>query len=115
MLRQGRLPFLCVAVLSGGCETVEREWREGPTEQQALASGAPGMAREVAMNRRWQNRRLSDLRMALGEPRLILQIPGGGSPAGFAAVYAVDPATGCVDAFAFVHDHDPVIRVYHCR
>lgn len=115
VLRDGRLALLCLVGVVSGCETVEREWREGPTEQQALASGLPGLAREVAMNRTWQNRRLSALRTALGEPRLIMQIPGGGSPPGFAAVYDVDPASGCVDAFAFVHDQDPVIRVYHCR
>ncbi|MDB5880499.1 MAG: hypothetical protein JWP43_377, partial [Ramlibacter sp.] len=29
--------------------------------------------------------------------------------------YGQDPITGCIDAFAFIYDSDPVIRVYHCR
>lgn len=67
------------------------------------------------MNRRWQNRRLSELRSVLGTPRMIMNIPGGGNPPGFVAVYGEDKASGCIDAFAFVYGGDPVIRVYHCR
>jgi hypothetical protein len=78
-----------------------------------VASSRPG--REVAMNRIWQNRRLSELRAKLGPPLMIMGIPGGGNPPGFVAVYATDPVTGCIDAFAFTHSSDPVIRVYHCR
>ena len=67
------------------------------------------------MNRNWQNRRFSELKAALGQPRLIMSIPGGGNPPGFVAVYGTDPVSGCLDAFAFVYDGDPVIRIYHCR
>ena len=67
------------------------------------------------MNRRWQNHRFSELTSVLGQQRLIMNIPAGGNPPGFAAVYGQDPASGCIDAFAFIHDNDPVIRVYHCR
>ena len=73
------------------------------------------LGREAAMNRRWQNHRFSELKSVLGPPRLVMTIPAGGNPPGFAAVYGQDPVTGCIDAFAFVHDTDPLIRVYHCR
>ena len=71
--------------------------------------------REAAMNRMWQKRRLSELRTALGAPRMILNIPGGGNPPGFIALYGIDPVTRCVDTFALVYGSDPVIRVYYCR
>lgn len=71
--------------------------------------------READMNRRWQSHRLSELKAALGQPKLLMGIPGGGNPPGFVAVYGLDPASGCIDAFALVYDTDPVIRVYHCR
>lgn len=67
------------------------------------------------MNQQWQSRRLSDLKAALGTPRMLLNIPGGGNPPGFVAVYGRDAATGCIDAFALLPGTDPVIRVYHCR
>lgn len=110
-----RPPLAAVVLLAAGCETAEREWREGPTEEEAAASGNAATWREATMNRRWQNRPFSQLRAVLGEPVLIMDIPGGGSPPGMVAVYQIDPATGCRDAFALVFGQEPVIRVYHCR
>ena len=67
------------------------------------------------MNGQWQDRRYSELVATRGEPLLVLNIPGGGSPPGFAVVYGLDPLTGCIDSFALVHGRDPTIRIYHCR
>ena len=67
------------------------------------------------MNRYWQNRRYSELVATLGQPRMLLNIPGGGNPPGFVAVYGTDPVTRCVDAFAMVYGSDPLVRVYYCR
>jgi hypothetical protein len=78
-------------------------------------SNAPRLQREMAMNIRWQNRPLSELVATLGQPVLILTIPGGGNPPGFAVVYGIDPVSGCIDAFALVYGSDPTIRVYYCR
>lgn len=113
--RAWRLPLAAVVLLAAGCETAQREWREGPTDEEAAASGSAITRREAAMNRRWQNRPFSQLRAALGEPVLLMDIPGGGSPPGMVAVYQIDPDTGCRDAFALMFGQDPVIRVYHCR
>lgn len=110
-----RMPALLIALLAAGCQTAEREWREGPTEEQASASGSPAAWREFNMNRRWQNRPLRELTSAMGEPRLIMDIPGGGNPPGFVVVYGTDAGSGCTDAFALMHGSDPVVRVYHCR
>jgi hypothetical protein len=79
------------------------------------ASKAPRLQRESAMNTRWQNRPLAELIAALGEPPLIMSIPGGGNPPGFVVVYGVDPLSGCIDAFALFYGGDAIIRVYHCR
>jgi hypothetical protein len=79
------------------------------------ASKAPRLQRESAMNTRWQNRPLSELIAALGEPPLIMSIPGGGNPPGFVVVYGLDRLSGCIDAFALVYGSDPTVRVYHCR
>lgn len=110
-----RLPLLAAVLLAAGCETAEREWREGPTDEGAAASGNASTWREVTMNRRWQNQPFSQLKAALGEPLMIMDIPGGGNPPGMVAVYPVDDKTGCTDAFALLFADDPVIRVYHCR
>lgn len=115
MYRASRLPLVAAVVLAAGCETAQREWREGPSEKDAIASGSAAVWREVAMNRQWQRQPFSELRAALGEPVLLMDIPGGGNPPGMVAVYQLDPATGCRDAFALMFGHDPIIRVYHCR
>lgn len=80
-----------------------------------VAGEAAGQSREFAMNQRWQNRPMSQLVAALGEPKLLLTIPGGGNPPGFVAFYGLDPATGCIDAFALVYGADPAVRAYYCR
>ena len=71
--------------------------------------------REAVMNGEWQNHTLSDLVAAKGQPKMVLQIPGGGNPPGFIVVYGVDPDTGCIDAFAVTHETAPRVRIYHCR
>lgn len=79
-------------------------------------SGDPGQqVHEAAMNQQWKNRPLSQLVTEMGHPKLLLTIPGGGNPPGFAAIYGRDPATGCLDAFALVYARDPIIRSYYCR
>ena len=71
--------------------------------------------REAAMNEKWTNQRLSDLVAVMGTPTMIMNIPGGGQPPGFAVVFGRDPGTGCIDAFAMMYAKDPIIRQYHCR
>jgi len=108
-------PLALVAVLAAGCQHLEPEWREGTSEADAAAAGTTAAWREAAMNRLWQRRPLSELKFAMGEPQLIMQIPGGGNPPGLVAVYGRHRDTGCIDAFALLYGTDPVIRVYHCR
>lgn len=95
------------AIAAAGCHS------PAPVPAEAVA-GSPA-AREAQMNRLWQRRRFSELRAVLGTPLTFLDIPGGGNPPGFVAVYPRDPATGCLDAFALVYAPDPVIRLYQCR
>lgn len=96
------------AILGTGCANLDAA-RSGGSDDAAKWD------REVAMNQRWQSRPLSHLVAEMGEPRMILTIPGGGNPPGFAAVYGRNAATGCLDAFALVYGADPTIRSYHCR
>ncbi|HXE48629.1 MAG TPA: hypothetical protein VN663_09680 [Ramlibacter sp.] len=81
----------------------------------AARGGNAPREREQAMNARWKNHSYSELVGALGPPLQLLNIPGGGNPPGFAAVYGRDPASGCIDSFALVYGSDPMIRVYYCR
>lgn len=85
----------------------------GDRSNEAGESGR--QAREFEMNRRWHERPMSHLVAALGEPKLRMNIPGGGNPPGFVIVYGLDPASGCIDAFALVYGTDPLIRAYYCR
>jgi hypothetical protein len=108
---------LALAFAATGCQQLllEDTVLDKPTCERGCEVASSRTGREFAMNRKWQHRRFSELRAALGPPQLIMGIPGGGNPPGFVAVYGADPVTGCVDAFAFTYATDPVIRVYHCR
>ena len=109
---------LMLTLMMAGCQHLELlaepELYDGPTAG-AAGSDSPRLRRELDMNGQWQNRRLSELVAALGEPQLIMNIPGGGNPPGFVVVYWLDPPTGCIDAFALLYGRDPPIRIYHCR
>ena len=107
--------IVALALLAAGCQELplEPEPQDGPPAG-ALAGGSrPG--RESAMNEQWRNRSYSDLMATMGQPVLIMTIPGGGNPPGFVAVYGKDTVSGCIDAFAMMYGRDPTIRVYHCR
>lgn len=111
-----RKPFLfLLALVAAGCQQLQFERVHDDAYATAPGSETPRRRRELAMNGQWQNRRFSELVAALGEPLMLLNIPGGGNPPGFAAVYGRDPLTGCLDAFALVYGRDPTIRLYHCR
>ena len=107
---------LLLVILLAGCAQIPVQ-QHPPEQRGAEDYGARQMrlAREAVMNERWNNRRMSELVAALGEPERLLAIPGGGSPPSFVAVFGKDPATGCIDAFALVHGSDPTVRAYHCR
>jgi hypothetical protein len=105
------IAFLALAC---GCAQVPAE--SPPTDLRARFDSMRSQeGRERVMNQYWQNRRYSELVATLGQPRMLLNIPGGGSPPGFVAVYGTDPATRCIDAFAMVYGADPLVRVYYCR
>lgn len=106
------VPFV-LALLATGCQHFAPA--DAHHDLSRTASPAWRLEREHTMNARWQNRPLSELVQVRGEPPLILTIPGGGNPPGFAAVYDLDRASGCVDAFALLYGRDPTIRIYHCR
>ena len=115
--RRRRELFLILFTLgAAGCQPLqlERALRDDP-HTTARASAAARQQRELAMNNEWHDRRYSDLVAALGKPRLVLNIPGGGNPPGFIVVYGSDPHSGCIDAFALMDGGDPTIRIYHCR
>ena len=67
------------------------------------------------MNQYWQNRRYSELVATLGQPRMLLNIPGGATRRASSRSMGRDPATRCIDAFAMVYGSDPLVRVYYCR
>lgn len=105
---------LACALLLAGCQ----QWQFGRAPHASRPEDpneSRRVLREAAMNSEWQNRHLSHLLHERGAPVMIMNIPGGGNPPGFVAVYGVDRATGCIDAFAFLPAPDPVIRIYHCR
>jgi hypothetical protein len=115
--RPWRALSLVFALFAAGCQQaqLERLVHDSPACSGECGDLSSRLGREVGMNRRWQNHRSSELTSVLGAPRLIMNIPGGGNPPGFVAVYGQDPVSGCIDAFAFTYDTDPLIRVYHCR
>jgi hypothetical protein len=104
-----RAGALALALAGAGCANV-------PASRHPEISAAVGRtAREAEMNQRWQNRNMSELVAALGEPILLMTIPGGGNPPGFAVVYGQHTGTGCIDAFAMLYGPDPRVRIYYCR
>lgn len=113
-----RPPWALMLVLGlVGCEHLEVKGipRQGGHPTFSGASPVSRQAREDEMNRQWQNRSLDELVGGLGKPILVMNIPGGGMPPGFAVVYERDTATGCIDAFAVNGFERPTVRVYYCR
>ena len=110
-----RHSILALTLAAAGCRDLPLEpgFQDGPPPGPIAGESRP--ARESAMNQQWRNRGYSELIAAMGDPVLVMNIPGGGNPAGFVAVYGHDKVSGCVDAFAMVYGRDPAIRVYHCR
>jgi len=98
-----------LALLAGGCGMVART--SAPPEPLR----ADRVAREAQMNREWQNQTLAELLRDMGPPRLLLDIPGGGTPPGFVLVYPRDTGTGCLDTFAVMYGREPRVRLYQCR
>jgi hypothetical protein len=109
----GRAPALAIALAGVGCADLAGiEHQQNPS---TVGNSANRYQRELEMNRQWQNRPLSELVSTLGEPRITMNIPGGGNPPGFAVVYGQDARTGCIDAFAVNAGREPKIRIYYCR
>ena len=105
-----------IALLSFACGCAQVPAKPPPTDLRARFDSMQSQdGRERTMNQYWQNRRYSELVATLGQPRMLLNIPGGGNPPGFVAVYPLDVATGCIDAFAMVYGSDPLVRGYYCR
>ena len=108
--------LLALVALLAGCADFLREARTGDPQAALDREFAQlRLGREAAMNQRWQNHHYSELLAALGTPARVLNIPGGGNPPGFVAVFERNDASGCIDAFALMYGADPVVRVYHCR
>jgi len=108
---RARQALTVLAFTLAGCEQL-------PTERQVTERRIEVVVyhgREHTMNERWANHRYSELVAAMGTPSMIMNIPGGGQPPGFAVVFGRDPASGCIDAFAMMYAKDPIIRQYHCR
>jgi hypothetical protein len=106
---------VALALAAGGCADLEGvAGTDGPDARQGTAAR---YQRELDMNRRWQNRPLSDLVATSGKPQLTMNIPGGGNPPGFVVVYGLDDRSGCIDAFAInaAVTREPTVRIYYCR
>ena len=110
----GRAPALAIALAGAGCADLVADIER---EQHAytVSNSSSRYQRELEMNRQWQHRPLSELVATLGQPRITMNIPGGGNPPGFAVVYGQDARTGCIDAFAVNASREPTIRIYYCR
>jgi hypothetical protein len=108
--------LLALSFLVAGCQLpLERQRADEPPPSANVAGNGARLRREAGMNERWQNRSFSELVSAMGQPLLVITIPGEGNPPGFAVVYSQETASGCIDAFALFHGRDPTIRIYHCR
>lgn len=99
-----------LALLVAGC-SVEPRWTAPPGPP--LHAGRS--AREQQLNADWQDHTMRELVDTFGPPRLMLDIPGGGSPPGFVLVYARDAGSGCIDAFMVASGEVLRVRGYQCR
>jgi hypothetical protein len=105
----GRIASAGMALLVGSCGLAP------PASAPPDPREAARAAREARMNQAWQNHPVAELLRAMGPPRLLLDIPGGGNPPGMVFVYARDAATGCLDAFAVSYGGEVRVRQYQCR
>ncbi|HEX6364135.1 MAG TPA: hypothetical protein VFZ93_14355 [Albitalea sp.] len=110
-----RRAFLAATLVLAGCQHLLEEPEPPRRAKVHVPTPSQNMRREAVMNEQWQNHRYSELVAALGTPTMVMNIPGGGNPPGFAVVFGRDPATGCIDAFAMMYGTDPIVRTYYCR
>lgn len=108
--RSSRRWALALALVLAGCQQVPLGG--GNADDMTVSKEQ----REDSMNRRWQLHSMSELVRTLGPPALMLDIPGGGNPPGYALVYGQHAGTGCLDTFAVATGPaDPIVRSYFCR
>jgi hypothetical protein len=106
----GRAAAAALALSVGGC-AVRAPQRPDPGR--VAPSGRA--ARESEQNLRWSNHGYTELLGTLGLPQLLLEIPAGGNPPGFIAVYPRDAASGCLDTYVMVYGPSILVRGYQCR
>jgi hypothetical protein len=104
--------LVAAAWLTTGCSLLREPT---PAREDRDPSRLLREAREAEMNRQWENRTYAELLLGKGTPRILLDIPGGGSPPGFVVVYPRDPVSGCLDVFAMMYGRQILVRAYQCR
>jgi hypothetical protein len=104
-----RVTAAALALLASGCSI------DPPLPAPPAPPRSSRAAREAEMNAHWQNHPVAEVLQALGPPRLLLDIPGGGNPPGLVLVYPRDTDTGCVDTFAVMYGTPVRVRLYQCR
>jgi hypothetical protein len=108
---------LLTAALLGGCAAhLNDEKEQAKISQRVLVSGMMRAQREKIMQSQWAGKSYATLTEALGEPQMVMTVPGR-SDHSTAKVYGIlDEGSQCIDAFTVVtFTGEPVITNYFCR
>lgn len=110
------LSLLFAAQLGGCAAHLNDEKEQAKTSHRALVSGMMRAQREKIMQSQWGGKSYAALTEALGEPTMVMSVPGR-SDHSTAKVYGIlDQGSQCIDAFTVVtFTGEPVITHYFCR
>ncbi|WP_207062002.1 hypothetical protein [Motiliproteus sp. SC1-56] len=99
-----------LTLLLHGCAVSER----GPVPIKVDPRAKARLDREASMQAAWIGKSIFEVEASLGEPEMILQIPGTGTSS--VMVYGVlDTGSYCIDAFRVAHGASPTVTNYFCR
>jgi hypothetical protein len=118
--RAKNLCQLCLALpctlLQGGCVTPTNEVARHKAMSGKPAVTSTRIQREKHMQSQWKGQAFSSLVGVLGEPKLVMSVPGR-SEHSTARVYGIlDEDSQCIDAFTVVaYSGEPVVSDYFCR
>lgn len=110
------LSLLCAALLGGCASHRNDEAEQAKAPQRTFLAGTMRLQREKIMQTQWAGKSYTTLTEALGEPAMIMSVPGRNDHS-TAKVYGIlDEGSQCIDSFTVVtFSGEPIVTNYFCR
>jgi hypothetical protein len=110
------LSLLCATLLGGCAAHLNDEKEHTAASQRVLVHGTMRAQREKIMQSQWAGKSYAALTEALGEPKMIMSVPGRSDHSTAKVFGILDEGSQCIDAFTVVTSSgEPVVSHYFCR